>query len=81
MRSKIKVNGKFYRPVPWMLGDECDGCFFEHEGCINVESNNSPCDDGNEFTGKILIPATKKAMAEYVAKKLGADDDKSELAG
>lgn len=77
MRTKILVEGKYYRPVPWLVDGECDGCVFEHAGCINREDRNMPCDDGQEFTGMIFIRHTKKAMAEYVAKKLGAPDEDS----
>lgn len=88
MRTKIRVDGKWYKPVPWLdPDDECDGCSFDRgdfvesvkNGCINTDAKGSPCDDGNEFSGMIFIPATKIGMAEYVAKKLGAGDDDETL--
>lgn len=77
MRTKIKVNGKYYRPVPWLEEGECDGCALDKPGsnCYNTEANGSPCDDGQEFSGHIFIRHTKEALAEYIAKKLGADDE------
>lgn len=75
MRSKIKVGKKYYRPVPWIKDCNCEGCEFDQEGCINVSSYGNPCDDGNEFSGMILIPHTKEAMAVYMARRLGADDE------
>jgi hypothetical protein len=77
MRTKIRVDNKWYRPVPWLKDADCDGCALGQEGCVNTAERDNPCDDGNEFSGMILIPATKEAMAEYVAKKLGADDEDS----
>lgn len=87
MRTKIKVDGKYYRPVPWLQPDaeECKGCAFDRgdyvsskeAGCINKADGDKggPCDDGNEFGGMIFIRFSKEAMAAYVAAKLGADDD------
>lgn len=77
MRTKIRVDNKWYRPVPWLTDGNCDGCAFDKNNvmlCIN-NRKDQPCDDGHEFTGMILIPHTKEAMAEYVAKKLGAPDE------
>lgn len=73
MRSKIRVEDKWYRPVPWLYEDNCcDGCAFETTGCINsgIDKFLSKCDDGNEFSGMIFIPNTKEALAEYVVMKL-----------
>jgi len=74
MRSKIKVDGKFYKPVPWLSKDgndnECDGCAFQANGCINDYNTGNACDDGNEFCGMILIPATNRGWADYIALKL-----------
>lgn len=77
MRTKIQVDGKWYRPVPWLVSTECDGCAFNEKDCINASSSKfaTLCDDGNEFSGMIFVPNTKEGLAEYVAKKLGADDD------
>lgn len=78
MRSKIKVNGDWYKPVPWFVDAECDGCIFDTLGCINSEHGGKferLCDAGQEFEGMIFIRNTKEALAEYVAKRLGVDDD------
>lgn len=78
MRTKIKVNNKFYRPVPWLVDESCDGCHLDEIGrsCpFNTEENNTPCDDGNEFSGMIFIATNKQALASYIATKLGADDE------
>lgn len=75
MRSKIKVDKKYYKPVPWLViaGDdrtsECEGCFFTNNGCINTTYGDI-CDDGGEFEGMILIEHTKEALADYVVKRL-----------
>lgn len=84
MRSKIKVNGDWYKPVPWLVEAECDGCIFDILGCINAEPNGKfakLCDDGNEFTGMIFIRNTKESLAEYVVKRLGVDDDDDYVEG
>ena len=73
MRTKVRFEGKYYRPVPWHEEGECDGCAMDIQGksCeFNDGSRGSPCDDGNEFAGMIFIRSTKEAMAEYIAKKL-----------
>ena len=83
MRERITFKGRRYKPVPWFSKDdgsseECDGCALDEVGSIcvfNVESRGRPCDDGGEFTGMIFIKDTKKALAEYVAKRLGVEDE------
>lgn len=83
MRSKIKVDDDWYKPVPWFVEAECDGCIFDTLGCINSEHGGKferlcdagQCDAGQEFEGMIFIRNTKEALAEYVAKRLGVDDD------
>lgn len=83
MRERITFKGKRYKPVPWFsedngASDECNGCALDEKGSVcsfNVDSRGNPCNDGGEFTGMIFIKDTKKAMAEYVAKKLGVEDD------
>ena len=71
MRSRIKVNGQWYRPVPWFgEGKECTGCAFEQKGCINPADRGGPCDDGNEFEGHIFIPNTKAAYEEYLTQQV-----------
>ena len=66
MRSRIKIEGKWYRPVPWIKAEDCDGCSFDKSGCINTTEYRNPCDDGNEFTGMVLIPNTKEAYEQYM---------------
>ena len=77
MRSKIRVDDQWYKPVPWLREGECDGCSFDGNNCLNsnVSKFAGLCDDGNEFAWMIFIPNTKEAMAEYVARRLGADDE------
>lgn len=79
MRTKIRVDNKWYRPVPWFTEGNCEGCVLDLGGCVNTPERNNPCDNGNEFTGMIFIPNTKEAIAEYVAKRLeGSDEDSVE---
>lgn len=66
MRSRIKVDGAWYRPVPWMTASGCDGCAFDKNGCINTTEYGSPCDDGGEFDGMVLIPNNKEAYEQYM---------------
>lgn len=77
MRSRIRVNDKWYRPVKWLAEAECDGCSFDGRDCINGDSGKFTglCDDGMEFSGMIFIPNTKEALAEYVVKRLEGNDD------
>ncbi|WP_396190061.1 hypothetical protein [Flavobacterium sp.] len=72
MRTKIRVDDKWYRPVPWHEAGECDGCVFEGVNCINASSGRFAglCDDGNEFSGMIFIRNTKESLAAYIAQKL-----------
>jgi hypothetical protein len=68
MRSKIKVNGKFYKPMPW-LEEGCLGCDLDGNGCIN-SGDEDPCDDGYEFAGYIFVQMSPEGMARYVAARL-----------
>lgn len=74
MRTKIRVDDKWYRPVPWLVEEDgCSGCAFEMGGCINNGFNgkfSGLCDANQEFDGMIFIPNTKEALADYIAKKL-----------
>lgn len=72
MRSKIRVNDQWYRPVKWLADGDCEGCSFDGRDC-----SDGLCDDGMEFSGMIFIPNTKEALAEYVVKRLegNSDDD------
>ena len=71
MRSKIKVEGRWYRPVPWLKEASCDGCVLDIENgndCINTAAYGQPCNDGEEFTGMVLIHNTKEAYEAYLHK-------------
>lgn len=77
MRSKVKFYDKWYRPVPWLKAENCDGCAFDKQdqpACPNTKEHGQPCDDGNEFEGMILIRHTAQGYADYIAAKLGDDD-------
>ncbi len=77
MRTKIKIKGKYYRPVPWHVPNECNGCIFQEiSGCPHEDTDC--CDLGAEFDRMILIPATKQGMADYIAKKLEGSPKKGE---
>ncbi len=77
MRTKIRVDTNWYKPVPWHSEGECDGCVFDGSGCINASSKFSGlCDAEHEFEGMIFIPNTKAALAEYVVRRLeGPEED------
>lgn len=75
MRSKIKFEGKFYRPVPWLVEGDCKGCHFFDGGKACPNHQAQVCDDGFEFAGKVLIATNKEALAKYVATKLGLSDE------
>lgn len=72
MRSKIKVDGKFYKPMPWIEESGCVGCDLDGNGCINYDNSDdeNPCDDGSEFAGYIFIGMNKESVARYVAARL-----------
>lgn len=77
--------GKAYWQVSPVFTGRCLGCAFDQlDGdCPDPNLSDHACydseydKDGNEVPLKdvIWIPAIKKGMAEYVAKKLGADDE------
>ncbi len=77
MRSKIRVNDQWYKPVPWLRVGVCDGCSFDGNNCLNSNASkfNGLCDADREFAGMIFIPNTKEALAAYVAKRLEGDDE------
>jgi hypothetical protein len=73
MRSKIKFEGVWLRPVPWLKEGDCHGCYVDATSAdcdFNTAANDRPCGDGGEFAGMIFIRNTKEGMADYVAKKL-----------
>lgn len=73
MRTKIKVNGTWYKPVPSLKGGYCEGCALdENDDCINGLSGLYPnaCSVRGEFQDMVFIKYGKEAMAEYIAKKL-----------
>jgi hypothetical protein len=76
MRTKIRVNDKWYKPVPWFEHKECDGCAFDNNYCINSSTDKfrNKCDSNQEFEGMIFILNTKEALAEYIARKLEGQD-------
>jgi hypothetical protein len=80
MRTKIRVDDKWYRPVPWHGHAECDGCVFDGNNCINASGSrfNGLCDDGNEFSGMIFIHNTKEHFAQYVAERLCGNQEEEE---
>ena len=73
-RSKIKFEGVWYKPVPWLGEGECKGCAMSSKRtsgqCFNDVADGEPCNGGNEFEGKIFIRFGKEALAEYIALKL-----------
>lgn len=81
MRTKIRINDQWYKPVPWIKDGDCSGCSFDGPGCLNsnVSKFTGLCDDSQEFSGMIFIPNTKEALAEYVAKRLEGNSDDDEM--
>lgn len=77
MRSKIRVDDKWYKPVPWIKEANCSGCSFDSSNCLNSITTKfrSLCDDGQEFAGMIFIPRNKEALAKYIAARLVGDQD------
>ena len=77
MRRRIKFEGQWYKPVPWLKTNECDGCAMQYDSgnypkqCINDVWADEPCGPTSEFEGKVFIRCGKEALAEYIAKKLG----------
>ena len=73
MRKRIRVDGLYYKPVPWLFHNKCDGCALDiNHRCINGDSGEFPsaCNEGGEFEGVIFIRSTKESLAEYIAKRL-----------
>lgn len=75
--SEGECNGCHFKSHPLEYPDECpnnaERARWYHEPCWDYEE----LEDGTEVTTRddIWIPATKKAMAAYVALKLGAADE------
>lgn len=73
MRSKIKVDGKFYQAVKWLKHDSCNGCDLEANfKCINTGNDPNLCDFDGEFAGHIFIGMDKESKARYVLARLEA---------
>lgn len=73
MRSKIKVDGKFYQAVKWLKPDSCNGCDLEVSfKCINNDNDTAACDFDGEFAGHIFIGMDKESKARYVLARLEA---------
>ena len=73
MRSKIKVDGKFYKAVRWIKEDSCHGCDLDVSfKCINNHSDAASCDYDGEFAGHIFIGMDKESKARYVLARLEA---------
>lgn len=69
MRSKIKVDGKFYKAVKWLIPHDCTGCALESDGCLQANGEDV-CADNCEFEGHIFIASGKEALAQYVLARL-----------
>jgi hypothetical protein len=71
MRSKIKVDGKFYQAVKWVKEDSCTGCDLDASfKCINNGNDTAACDYDGEFAGHIFVGMNKESVARYVAARL-----------
>lgn len=80
--DKRYYKGKAYWLVPALDVGMCDGCHFHNNGTTMCPHNDKTSkhtgtcwNDPTADSEPIWIPATKKAMAEYVLKRMGADDD------
>ena len=80
MRSKVKVDGVWYRPAPWLAENECDGCALNtgSQCMFNTDTNEHPCAAENEFTGQILIRHTKEAYEKYAVAAVKAKFDQAQ---
>ena len=79
-RSRVKLNGKFYKVVPWLKHEYCDGCYFwdvlgQSHDCPNQQTKDQFCDTGGEFYGKVFIEHGKEGLARYIAVKLEGSND------
>ena len=78
MRSRIRHEGVWYKPVPWLVEGECHGCAMNtatyRSTCYNQGAVES-CSEGNEFEGMVLIRCGKEGLAEYIAAKLEGSNE------
>lgn len=78
--NTLNYKGKKYTIVPELVEGSCHGCALDdYDVCPNNDTSvTHQCWDedseGNDVN-TILIHNTKKALAAYVAAKLGASDD------
>lgn len=74
MDKRVLIDGKFYRPVPWLFNGECDGCAFEPrtDDCPNHTHPKyvDQCGTNGRFHGRVLVRATKEGWAEHLATRL-----------
>ena len=73
MRSRIRYEGVWYKPVPWIVKGECHGCAMNADTYIHPCFNQAygePCSEGYEFEGMVLIRCGKEGLADYIAAKL-----------
>lgn len=73
MRAKIRIDTKYYRPVPWLVAGDCTGCVFKKDPHCPHKSDGSfrnKCAEDGEFDKHVFIPATKVGLANYIALKL-----------
>jgi len=80
MRSRIRYEGVWYKPMPWLKEGECHGCSMNKDSyaghCYNQSGpKDEPCSEGGEFQGKVLIRCGKEGLAEYIAAKLEGSND------
>lgn len=74
-RSRIRYEGVWYKPVPWLTEGECRGCAMEklpaEKSCYNnASSENEPCSENGEFNGLVFIRCGKEGLAQYISAKL-----------
>jgi hypothetical protein len=81
-RSRIRYEGVWYKPVPWLKESDCHGCAMNETrkltttACYNQSTPNvEPCSTGSEFDGYVFIRCGKEGLAEYIAAKLEGSDD------
>ncbi len=80
MHNRVKVAGVWFRPVPWLVENDCDGCALNDasECTFNTHINDHPCDHEGEFNGKILIRTTKEAYEKYAVAAVKAKFDQAQ---